>query len=72
MGLEQKEYVQKRIAYLESGRGDNFDKSQGHAKKPFQAGGHAQKYNSGEDMQFVKSGKRFDDQNDQAEKRVKY
>ena len=35
LGLEQKEYVQKRIAYLEQGRNDQYDKPQNGKRMPY-------------------------------------
>lgn len=72
MGLEQKEYVQKRITYLEQGRGEGFDKAKPTQHRAFNGANQREGYNPGADMQFVKGGKRFDQANDQADKRVKH
>lgn len=71
MGLEMKEYVQKRITYLESGRGDQFDKPQAQQRTAFRPQGAASGYNQESDMQFVKGGKRFDQPQDHMEKKIK-
>lgn len=54
MGLEQKEYVTKRINYLEQGRGEGFDKAKPTQHRAFNGGNQREGgYNAGGDMQFV-------------------
>lgn len=56
---------------MESGRGEGFDKAKPTQHRAFNGGNQREGYNAGGDMQFVKGGKRFDQADDQGEKRVK-
>lgn len=60
------------MAYLEQGRGEGFDKAKPAQHKSFNGNNQRQGYNQASDMQFVKAGKRFDNDGPLPEKKVKH